>query len=598
MLRTASLFALLTLLTACGGGQGPAVLATPEPPPAAPVTPAPAISYSTPVSWVAGEAVTPIVPSNAGGPATSFSAVSGKPAGITLDPATGRISGTPDSAQPQTPFVVRASGPGGDDDATVNVSVRDGVYEVVYATFIGGSEREGSRAAIPAADGSVLIGGQTASTNFPTTAGAFQTSYAGEDPSVGHEGTYGGDLYVARLNAQGTALLASTYFGGSKQERSVYGMALDGSGNVVITTTTRSTDIPTTAGAFQTTYGGGPADMVVAKLAPDLKTLRWCTYVGGVGDETPRGGLAIDSASRVILAGETDSTDFPTTQGAYQRALRGVRDSAIVKIGATGTSLVWSTLLGGNGNDRTCVGVQLDATGNVYLAGHTEGSDFPVTADAPQATIGGQFDCYVAKLSSNGASLLSASYLGGSANEFGEPRPWLLSDNSLLVTGFTASADFPTTAGAYQRTRSGPTDGFLTRWAPDGKSFTFSTFLGGTGGEFLEQPKTDAAGNIWVVGRTTSSDLPVTPDAFQKTYGGGNGDGFVAALSADGSQLLYCSYLGGSGEDLIRNFEIAANGDVFLTGKTDSSNFPVTPGAYQTTIGGSTDAFVVKLARQ
>jgi hypothetical protein len=168
----------------------------------------------------------------------------------------------------------------------------------------------------------------------------------------------------------------------------------------------------------------------------------------------------------------------------------------------------------------------------------------------------------------------------------------------VLLTGVTSSPDFPTTANAFQRALKGRNDGFLTRLSADGKRFVFSTLLGGSGTEFYLMPTLDPKGNILVVGTTGSPDFPVTPDAVQKAYGGGGdgGDGVLAILSPDGSKLLYATYLGGSGDDLIRSLALGPNGEVYLVGSTSSADFPVTAGALQTKIGGGpADAFVVKL---
>lgn len=477
-------------------------------------------------------------------------------------------------------------------------------YEIAYATYLGGNRGAGAREVIPYPDGSVLIGAQTTSTDMPTTPGVVQSEYAGDDPALGHPGIYGGDCFLARLSPDGQSLLAATYFGGSKQERNVYGMALDTDGNVVITSGTRSLDLPTTPGCFRAEYGGGPHDGFAAKLSPDFKRLLWCTYLGGCW---PRGGLTLDEQGNVYVVGGTDSPDFPTTPGVFQRDLKG-RDAIILKLKPDGSGLVWSTLLGGSDWDGL-MGVRVDRQGDVYVAGHTRSADFPVTAGAPQPTIGGESDSFFAKFSSDASKLLYSTYLGGSGNEFAEHQPLLAGDgalrsptSSILLTGVTASPDFPTTEGAFQRSLQGETDGFLTKLSADGERFIFSTLLGGSGGEFFLMPTLDAEGNILIVGSTTSPDFPVTPDALQREYGGGKGDGVLAVLSPDGSELVYASYLGGSGNDLIRSVALGPNrrarrpnGEVYLVGGTSSKDFPVTPDAFQTTLPGKGAAFVVKL---
>jgi len=443
-------------------------------------------------------------------------------------------------------------------------------YVVQYATYLGGDAWDQAREVIPYPDGTVLIGAMSASANMPTTAGVVQPKYAGDDPSLGHGGVFGGDGYLARLSADGSKILAATYFGGSKQERGVYGMLLDSQGNIVIGSATRSPDMPTTEGAYQTRYGGPDADMYAAKLSADLKKILWCTYFGASKNDWPRGGIALDGQDNVVIVGGTNSKDFVTTENAYQRKLKGERDGAIVKLTADGSRLIFSTRLGGSGWDGL-MGAQIDPSGNVYVAGHTRSPDFPVTRGAPQARYSGKSDCFLSKLSSDGSTLLYSTYLGGVENEFAEHRPWLGRDGSFLLTGVTGSAGFPTTAGAFQNELQGKTDGFLTKMSPDGNQFAFSTLLGGAGGEFFLMPTPDREGNIFIVGHTSSEDYPVTSGALQSRYGGGkrkwDGDGALAVLSADGSRLLYSTYFGGSGDDLIRSIALGPNGEVYLVGR-------------------------------
>ena len=471
-------------------------------------------------------------------------------------------------------------------------------YKVVWATYVGGSEYEQLREVIPYPDGSVLVGGQTSSPDLAVTPGAVQARYAGEPAGTGHGGIYGGDCFLMHLSADGRKVLACTYFGGSKQERNVYGMGLDRGGNIVIASATRSPDLPTTEGAFQRTYGGPPSDWMVAKLSADLKRLLWCTYVGGSGDDFPRGGLAVDNDDNVYVVGGTASPNFPTTPGVFQRERKGVRDAAVVKLKADGSGLVFSTLLGGGDWDGL-MGVRVDPSGNFHVAGHTRSADFPVTPGAPQPGYAGKSVCFMTGFSADASRLVYSTYLGGAENEFAEHRPALAPDGSVLLTGVTASPDFPTMPGALQRGLKGETDGFLARLSKDGRRLVFSTLLGGSDGEFFLMPTFDARGNILICGTSRSADFPVTPGALQQTFAGTSGkwdgDGVVAILSPDGARLLYATYLGGKGADLIRSLAVGPKGEIWLVGSTSSPDFPVTRGAHQTKMGGASDAFVVKL---
>jgi hypothetical protein len=470
-------------------------------------------------------------------------------------------------------------------------------YRIEYATYLGGGGYEQLREVIPYGDGSLLVAGQTSSSDLPVTDGVVQVEYGGEPPGRGHPGIYGGDCFLARLSGNGRKILSCTYFGGSRQERNVYGMALDRRGNIVVTSMTRSVDLRTTDGAFQRKYGGGTSDWMVAKLSPDFKRILWCTYVGGSGDESPRGGLAIDNEDNVYVVGGTNSADFPTTDGVFQRSRKGTRDAAIVKLKTDGSDLVFGTLLGGSDFDGT-MGVRVEESGNFHIAGHTRSSDFPITSGAPQTRHGGKSDCYFAGFSSDARRLLYATYLGGRENEFAEHRLLLPSDGSIFLTGVTASADFPTTMNSVQRDLRGQTDGFLTKLSRNKTDFDLSTLLGGTAGEFFLMPKQDRQGNIFIVGHTGSRDFTVTSGAVQKSNGGGKGDGALAVFSRDGTKLVYASYLGGSGDDLIRSLAFGPKGELYLVGSTSSRDFPTTTGAAQVRLKGKSDAFVVKLVPQ
>ena len=487
--------------------------------------------------------------------------------------------------------VLAASGPLRAQDAAAKPR-----FKVEYATYLGGAYWEEAREIIVYPDGSVLVGAHVCSSGLPTTPGCFQPNYADNDPASAHSPIWGGDYYLARLSADGGKILAATYFGGSKGDRAVYGMELDSNGNIVIAGGTGSPDAPTTPGCFQP-KPGGKADMLVAKLSPDLKKLLWCTYIGGSGVETPRGGLVLEKDDSVILVGSSSSPNFPTTPGVVQPNLKGPRDSVVLRLKPDGSGLIFSTFLGGMGEDDAIMGVRLDAAGNIYVAGHTKSTDFPVTAGAPQPKVGGQSDCYLAKLPPDASRILYATYLGGQGNEFAEHRPWLTPDGCFILVGPTLSADFPTTEGAYQRELKGKGDGFVTKLSADGKRLVFSTRVGGTGGDNLLMPTVDKDGNIWVVGNTTSRDFPVTPDALQAKYGGGQreGDGLLAAFSPDGSKLLYATYLGGSGDETIRSIAFGPKGEIYLVGTTSSPDFPTTPSALQPKLGGNYDAFIVKL---
>jgi len=466
-----------------------------------------------------------------------------------------------------------------------------------YSTYLGSSDEEGeTRIAVDAA-GNAYVAGETVSSNFPTTAGAFQTTFGG--------GVFGaGDAFVTKLNPTGSALVYSTYLGGSSSDAG-YGIAVDAAGNAYVTGGTGSTDFPTTIGAFQTTKGGGFRDAFVTKLNPTGSALVYSTYLGGSGDDYGE-GIKLDAAGNAYVTGGTGSTVFPTTAGAFQRTFGapvcdGCTSNAFVtKLDPTGSALVYSTYLGGSGRDGGW-GIAVDTLGNAYVTGSTTSStNFPTTTGAFQTTYGGGFgEAFVTKLNPTGSALVYSTYLGGSGGESGRGIAVDTLGNA-YVTGGTSSTDFPTTAGALKTTSPGG-GAFVTKLNPTGSALVYSTYLGGSGNDYGYGIAVDTLGNAYMTGVTFSTDFPTTPGAIQTTFGGGGGffrggDAFVTKLNPTGSALVYSTYLGGLGSDT--GFAIALEyPNAYVTGHTLSRNFPTTTGAFQTMHGGGfQDAFVTKIA--
>ena len=395
-------------------------------------------------------------------------------------------------------------------------------------------------------------------------------------------------------------LIYSTYLGGSGFDQG-YAIAVDSLGNSYVTGQTAAIDFPTTAGAFQTEYGGG--DAFVAKLNPAGNALIYSTYITGASGN----GIAVDSAGNAYITGDAGPLRFPTTAGAFQTAPTGY-DAFVTKLNPTGSALVYSARFGGNLDDFSR-GIALDGNGNAYITGwtvcRTTICTFP-TANAFQPNFaGGNNDAFVTKLDSSGSSLVYSTYLGGGkiingTEDWGEA---IAVDNagSAYVTGYTYSPDFPVTAGAFDTSRAG-LDAFITKFSPDGVSLVYSTFLGGAGREQGQGIAVDASGNAYVTGVTESFDspftsayegFPVTSGAFQTK---GSYDAFVTKLNSKGSALVYSTYLGGNaGVD--RGWAIALDdaGNASVTGDTGSTNFPISSAIQPAYGGGLLDAFVTKL---
>jgi hypothetical protein len=323
---------------------------------------------------------------------------------------------------------------------------------LLYSTYLGGSN--GASPAAIAVDGaeSAYVAGITASTDFPTTAGALQTTSGGA-----------GDGFVAKLNAAGSALIYGTYLGGSGTDAGA-GITVDSAGNAYVTGSTRSTDFPTTAGALQTTFGGG-TDGFVAKLNAAGTALIYSTYLGGSQDDRCF-AIAVDSGGNAYVTGDTTSSNFPTTAGALQTTFGGVKDAFVAKLNTTGTALSFSTYLGGNDSDAG-VGIAVHGAGNAYVTGVTKSTNFPTTAGAFQtshASDRGLYDAFLAKLNVTGTALLYGTYLGGGDND-GTNGIALDGSANVYLTGQTSSINFPSTTGAFQTSNSGRQNAFVAKFA-------------------------------------------------------------------------------------------------------------------------------------
>jgi len=486
-------------------------------------------------------------------------------------------------------YVLKSKDRVGFDVAAYNTSrplVIDPV--LLYSTYLGGGGELNAAITVDSA-GNAYVTGVTTSTNYPTTAGDFQTTAPGGP----------GDAFVTKLNPTGSGLVYSTYLGGSGSDQGS-GIAVDSSGNAYVTGVTFSRNFPTTLGAFQTTGPRGNQAAFVTKLNPTGSGLLYSTYLGGSYADNGA-SIAVDSSGNAYVTGQADSNDFPTTAGAFQPTFGGGNsDAYVAKLNPTGSGLVYSTYLGGINQDQA-IGIAVDSSGDAYVVGTTGSADFPTTAGAFQAT-GNQgainpFDAFVTKVNPTGSGLVYSTYLGGSRFDEGTAIAVNALGNA-YVTGLTESADFPTTVGALQTTLDGTDDAFVTKLDPTGSVLVYSTYLGGSSVDFGRAIAVDSSGNAYVAGLTESTNFPTSAGAFQPTSGGSQ-DAFVTEVNPTGSGLVYSSYLGGSGNDYGQGIALDSLTipNAYVTGTTSSTDFPTTPGAFQTTFGGGTsDAFVVKIA--
>jgi hypothetical protein len=468
-----------------------------------------------------------------------------------------------------------------------------------YSTFLGGSDEDlGSGIAVDSS-GNAYVTGKTWSTDFPTVNPFQPTNKA--TPTTGYP-----TVFVAKLNSTGSALVYSTYLGGSNEDDG-FAIAVDSSGNAYVTGLTYSTDFPT-ANPFQSMClscnqsSHNSYSAFVAKLNPTGNALVYSTYLGGTGNDQGN-GIAVDSSGNAYVTGWTSSAGFPTAN-PLQATYGGSDDAFVTKLNAAGSALVYSTYLGGSSYDFG-TSIAVDSSGDAYVTGETWSTDFP-TVNPFQATCSscsiGYSNVFVAELNAAGSALVYSTYLGGSGGDYASGIAVDSSGNA-YVTGHTSSTNFPTANPLQAINRAtaaaGKPTAFIAKLNSAGSALVYSTYLGGSSEDYGNGIAVDPSGNAYVTGYTISTDFP-TADPFQATCGGCSSysDAFVAELNAAGSALVYSSYLGGSVNDYGFGIAVDSSGDVFLTGQTYSIDFP-TGHPLQNACGGcdigSSDAFVAKI---
>jgi hypothetical protein len=467
-----------------------------------------------------------------------------------------------------------------------------------YSTLLGGTNYEEGIGIASDSSGNIYVAGTTVSANFPTKNPILSAA-------IGNE-----DVFVTKIDAAGATLTYSTYLGGSGVDRPA-GMVLDSSGNIFVAGTTTSLNFPTTIGVFQAALAAGACgtdtcpDAFVAKIKADGTGIMYSTYLGGTGTDAA-GGITIDSTGNAYVAGTTNSLDFPTAS-PFQAALSGTGDAYLTKIKPDGTGLIYSTYLGGGASDLA-TSVALDISGQAWVGGYTLSTDFP-TVNPIQGSNHGMTDGFIAAFNAAGDVLVYSTYLGGTDTDRVRTVVLDAADN-VYAGGETYSADFPVSASPIQSTFGGGTcglapcpDGFLTKLDPTGANEIYSTYLGGTSSDQVAAIAVNAAEEAFVTGSTTSSDFPLQ-NPIQATIGGGTcpdggcSDVFVARVNASGSGLDYSTFLGGTDADAGRGIFVDGTDNAFVTGFAGSIDFPATPGAFQTSAGGTSssgDAFVAKI---
>lgn len=456
--------------------------------------------------------------------------------------------------------------------------------DLLYSTFLGGSDFDWGEGIAVDETGNTYITGRTLSIDFPTTPGAFDETYNGDY-----------DGFVVKVNPNDSGLVYATFLGGNDNGDMGHDIALDDAGNAYITGETWSSDFPITPGVFDETFNGGIYDAFVVKLNPSGSGLVYASFLGGSGYDVGA-NIVVDVEGSAYITGGTTSGDFPITPEAFDGTFNNT-DAFVVKVNLNGSELAYSTFLGGSSSEGG-EGIAVDDVGNVYVTGHTSSSDFPVTPGAFDETLNGSSDVFVVKVNPIGSDLDYATFLGGSSSQVSFDIA-VDGAGSAYITGWTDSSDFPTTPGAFDSGRDGYSDAFVTKMNPTGSSLAYSSFLGGSGSEQGIGIGLDGMGSAYITGWTDSSDFPVTPGAFDEIFNDGSDDAFVIKVNPNGSSLTYATFLGGSVDaDGGHSIAVDGLGNAYMTGRTNSSDFPITLGAFDSTFNGFADGFVVKMSME
>lgn len=448
---------------------------------------------------------------------------------------------------------------------------------LVWSTFIGGFGHDFliySQIAFDE-DKNVYLAGYSFlnGARFPTSTGAYQTTHGGDVDAV-----------VSKLNSSGTALTWSTFVGGSGDDRA-WAMCLDGNRNVYFTGYCNNGNYPTTSGAYDRTFNA-VADLVATRIDDGGATLGYSTYIGGTGNDQGF-GIAIDGTNAIYVTGKTDNgtEPYPTTTGAYDVTANGGWDTFISKINGSGSSLTYSTLVGGGGDDFGQA-LALDVSGRVYITGYTvdAGVDYPTSVGSYDVTHNGGDDVFISCLNENGAALSYSTFVGGSSTD----RAFGLvidGDNNAYICGYSTSNNFPTSGGAMQTARSGGDDMIVSKISSSGATLTYSSYYGGPNNDRAYGIALDPDRRACVVGYC-GRDYPTTSGAYQTTFGGGDADMSLLKVGVSGTVAVYASYLGGGAIDIASCVVNDIDGVSLVGGYTYDNTFPTTTGAYDVTYNG------------
>jgi outer membrane protein assembly factor BamB len=486
--------------------------------------------------------------------------------------------------------------------------------ELEWGSFLGGGVDDAAADVTTDADGFVYVAGRTGSRNLGTL-GALD---GWDERNAICEDRPCGDAFVAKLRPGGTGLVYVTYLSGRREDRAE-AIATDAGGNAYVTGYTMSPNFPV-LNAMQPDWRCGSlyGDAFVVKLAPDGSRMRYGTYLGGCNTflgEAGR-GIDVDAQGRAVVAGHTDSFEFPTTAGAADRTCAPsdgfCNDAFVAKLSTDGSKLVWSTLFGGDGSEEYAYDVSIDAKGRPVIAGTAYGfatTDFPATPGAYDTQISSRFsEVFAARLAADGSRINWATAFGGRDWDDGLAME-LDAQGDVHIAGRTESSDFPTTAGAHDRvcnafyeefSCTNHADGFALELSADGARLLTSTYIGGAGEDSARAIALDANGRDYLTGATASSaeTFPLVAPFQPEQRGLGEfcasrsdcSDAYVMRLSPNKAKVEYSSFLGGRSHDVGEGIALAG-GDAWVAGFTHSTDLATTPDGTQPSAPGGDCGF-------
>lgn len=491
---------------------------------------------------------------------------------------------------------------------------------LVFASYTGATSDNWGFTATYDNTGHLYAGGASFGVGYPTTTGAFQVAFAGGDPT----GPFFVDIGISKFSPDGSSLIYSTYLGGSASSEVPHSMIVTPNDELIVYGTTGSVNYPTTAGAFDQSFNGGfpvtfnsipyqsgpGSDIIVTKFTPDGSALIGSTYIGGVGNDglnlstalkrnyadECRGEVFIDAGGNIYLASSTNSPDFPATVGVISEFAQGGQDACLIKLNPNLTNMIWGTYLGGTADDAA-YSIKMDTDETIYVAGGTNSNNFPTTPGAYDTSFnGGTSDAWLAKISSDGSTLIGSTYLGTPLYD----QSFFVDidqDLNVYTVGQTAGI-YPISAGLFSNPNSGQ---YIHKLSNDLTTSIWSTTFGNGNGSPNISPTAFLVDNcyqIYVSGwggnvnsslpGSTTNGLPITPDAFDSVTDGS--DYYFIILGENASTLLYATFFGspsGTGEHVdggTSRFDKA--GVIYqavCAGCGGSDLFPTTPGAWSTT---------------